>query len=168
MISKYMTAITDKKLRDKMMKEKTLEMKEAIELIRHNTYEKKNKENTIPEALITTKEKQLIKEEPIQRIEKFGNRTKSKMTGTRQCSFATARIGVHKCPALESNCNNCGKKGHHARAWRQKQINNRTVKKLTEVTANETNESLSESDESIYHIEEKRTSKKNRNITQRK
>ena len=53
------------------MKEKTLEMKKAIELRKQNTYEKKNKKNTTPEALITTKEKQLIKEEPIQRIEKI-------------------------------------------------------------------------------------------------
>ena len=71
---KYMTAITDKKLEFKMMKEKTLEMKKTIELIKQNTYEKKNKKNTIPEALITTKENQLIKEEPIQRMEKFGTR----------------------------------------------------------------------------------------------
>ena len=69
-----MTAITDKKLRDKLLKEKTLEMKKTIEMIKQNTYEKKNKKNTIPEALITTKEKQMIKEEPIQRVEKFGTR----------------------------------------------------------------------------------------------
>ena len=34
LISKYMTAITDKKLRDKLMKEKTLEMKKTIEMIK--------------------------------------------------------------------------------------------------------------------------------------
>ena len=66
--SKYMTAITDKNLRDKLMKEKTLEMKKTIELTKQKTYEKKNKKNTIPEALITTQEKQIIKEEPIQRM----------------------------------------------------------------------------------------------------
>ena len=68
LISKYMTAITDKKLRDKIMKEKTLELKKVIELIKQSTYEKKNKKNTIPEALISTKEKQIIKEEPKQRM----------------------------------------------------------------------------------------------------
>ena len=66
-----MTAITDKKLRDKIMKEKTLELKKRIELIKQNTYEKKNKKNTIPKALISSKEKQLIKEEPIQRTGRF-------------------------------------------------------------------------------------------------
>ena len=38
-----MTAITDKKLRDTRMKEKTLKMKKAIEFIKQNTYEKTNK-----------------------------------------------------------------------------------------------------------------------------
>ena len=61
LISKYMTAITDKKLRDKIIvKEKTLELKKEIELIKLNTYEKKNKKNTIPKFLISTKEKHII------------------------------------------------------------------------------------------------------------
>ena len=57
LISKYMTAMTDKKLRDKTMKEKSLELKKIFELIKPNTYKKKNKKNTIPEALIASKEK---------------------------------------------------------------------------------------------------------------
>ena len=57
-----MTAITDKKLQDKIMKEKTLELKKIIELIKQNTYEKKKKKNTKPEPLISTKQKQIIKE----------------------------------------------------------------------------------------------------------
>ena len=81
LISKYMTAITDKKLRDKMMKEKTLELKETIELIKQNTYEKKNKKNTIPEALISTKERHIIKEVPIQRMEKTRDKTKNQNYG---------------------------------------------------------------------------------------
>ena len=55
LISKYMTAITDKKRRDNIIKEKTLELKKIIELIKHNTYGKKNQKNTITEALISTK-----------------------------------------------------------------------------------------------------------------
>ena len=50
-----MTAITDKKLRDKIMKEKTLELKKVIELIKQNSYEKKKKNNRIPEVFISTK-----------------------------------------------------------------------------------------------------------------
>ena len=66
LIYKYMTAIIDKISRDKMMKEKTLEFKKTIELIEQNTYETKNKKNPIPKALNLAKEKQTIKEEPIQ------------------------------------------------------------------------------------------------------
>ena len=74
LISKYMTAITDIKLRDKIREEKTLELKKVIELIKQNTNEKQNKKNTIPESLISTKEKHIIKEEPIQRMERFDTR----------------------------------------------------------------------------------------------
>ena len=121
-----MTAITDKKLRDKLMKEKTLEMKKTIEMIKQNTYEKKSKKNTIPEALITMKEKQIIKEEPIQRMEKFGTRPKTKTTGNRPCRFCNALnwSPIHKCPAHDSNCNNCGKKRHYARVCKQRTKNN--------------------------------------------
>ena len=38
-----MTAITDEKLLDKRMKEKTLDVKKTIEQIKQNAYEKKNK-----------------------------------------------------------------------------------------------------------------------------
>ena len=57
LISKFMTAITEKKLLDKLMKEKKPEMKKTIEMIKQNTYEKKNNKNTIPEALISTEKK---------------------------------------------------------------------------------------------------------------
>ena len=56
-ISKYMNAITDKNVQDKMMKEKTLENKKIFELMKQITYEKKNKKNTLPEALILNKER---------------------------------------------------------------------------------------------------------------
>ena len=135
LISKYMTAITDKKLRDKPMKEKTvLEMKKTFEMIKQNTYEMKNKRNTKPEALITTKEKQTIKEEQIQRMIKFGTRPKTRTTGNRPCRFCNAPnwSPIHKCPAQDSNCNDCGNKGHYARVCKQRIQNKRTVRKLTE------------------------------------
>ena len=106
LISKNMTAITDKKLRDKMMKEKTLELKKTINLIKQNTNEKKNKKNTIPEALISAKERNTIKEKTIQRREKFGTRPRSKITGNRPCRLCGAPnwTPLHKCPALETKC----------------------------------------------------------------
>ena len=112
--------------------------------------------------------KQLIEKEPIQRLEKFGARAK-KITGTQPCRSCNNPnwSPSYKCPPSESNCNDCGKRGHYARACRQRQNTNRTVKKFTAEIMDEPNESLSESDESVLHIEE-RTSKKNRNIIQRK
>ena len=75
-----------------------------IELLEQNTYEKKNKKNTIPEALLSTKEKHK-KEEPIQQMEKFGVRPKTWATVNRPCSFCGAPIWtqLHKCPAIETN-----------------------------------------------------------------
>ena len=52
LISKFLTAITDTKLRDKLLKEKKLELKKTIEMIKQNTYERQNRKNTIPDALI--------------------------------------------------------------------------------------------------------------------
>ena len=163
-----MTAITDKKLRDKTMNGKTLELKKRIELIKQNTYENKNEKNTIPEALISTKEIYIIKEEPIQRMKRFGTRPKNKQFGNRTCRFCNAPnwTPIHKCPALEANCNKCGKKGHYAKACRQKFNNNRTVKRLTEEEINEPDEPTSDSDESIHHIKEiKKTNEMNKHFT---
>ena len=61
-----MNAITNKKLRDKLIKEKILEMKKTIEKIKVNTFEKKNNKNTIPKALISNRE-EIFKEEQVER-----------------------------------------------------------------------------------------------------
>ena len=99
------------------MVSKTLELKKTNELIRRNTYEKKKK-ITIPEALISAKEKHTTKEEPIQIMEKFSMRRKNRLTGNRPCRFCNSPdwIPLHKCPAIEANCNKCGKKAHYAKA----------------------------------------------------
>ena len=108
--------------------------KKTIELIKQNTYEKKNKKNTKPEALISTKEKHAIKEEPIQRMERFGTRPKTTPTGIRSCRCCGIPnwTPLHQCQAIETNCNESGKRGYYAKVCRQKYRNNRTVKKLTE------------------------------------
>ena len=82
--SKFLTAILDKKFRDKLLKEKKPEMKKAIEMIKQNTYGKKLKKNTIPEALILNREKE-IKEEPKQRMDKFNTRPRNKFNNNRPC-----------------------------------------------------------------------------------
>ena len=100
-----MTAITDEKLQAKLMKEKTLELKKTVELIKQNTYEKKNKKNTVPEALISAKEKRVIKEEAIKRMERFGTKPKNKTTVNRPCRYCEVQnwTPMHKCPATETN-----------------------------------------------------------------
>ena len=156
LIWKYMTAITDKNLQYKIMKEKFLQMKKTIELIKQNTYEKKNKKNTIPEALISRKEKHIIKEEPIQRMERYGAKPKNKKFGNRPCRYCNAPnwTPLHKWPATEVNCNKCGKKGHYAKACRHKFSSSRTVKRLTEDEMKDPNKSSFESEEDIQHIKE--------------
>ena len=73
---------------------------------------------------------------------------------------------MHKCPALDANCNKCGKKGHYAKACRQKTNNNRTVKRLTEDEPNELDRSSSESEESIHLIKEmKKIDETNKHFT---
>ena len=52
---KFMTAIRDKKLPDKLMKEKKPQMKKTIDMIKQNTCEKKINKNSIPEALISNR-----------------------------------------------------------------------------------------------------------------
>ena len=154
LISKFMTAITDKKLRDKLMKEEKPEIKKALEMIKQNTYGKKNNENTIPEAIISNREKE-IKEEPIQRMDKFNTRPRNKFNNNRPCRFCNAPnwSQTHKCPALDQTCNNCGKKSHFARACRQKENYKRKIRNLTATENSTFGEESDESESSIYRIE---------------
>ena len=68
-------------------------MKKTIEMIKQNTYEMKNDRNTIAEALISSRETE-FKEEPIQRMDKFNSRPRTKFNNNRPCRF---------CNELESN-----------------------------------------------------------------
>ena len=118
--------------------------------------------------MISSKEKQIIKEEPILRMERFGTRPKNENFGNRTCRFCTAPnwTPMHKCPALDANCNKCGKKGHYAKACRQKTNNNRTDRRLTEDEPNESDISSSESEKSIHHIKEiKKIDETNKHFT---
>ena len=110
----------------------------------------------------------MIKEEQIQRRERFGTNPKNEQFGNQPCRFCNAPnwSPIHKCPALDANCSKCGKKGHFAKACRQRTYNNRTVKRLTEDGTQQPNEPTSESGESIHHIKEiKAIEEKNKHYT---
>ena len=98
-------------------------MKKTIEFIEQNTniYEKKNKKNITPDALISEKELKQIKEEPIQRQErKFVDKPRPKTYPGKHCTFCGSPNWnpIHKCPAKEANCRNCEKRGHFANVCR--------------------------------------------------
>ena len=92
------------------MKEKALDGPEIVEQIQQNTYDRKNKENTIPEALKPTREEG-IKEELIHRLTytgKYGTRPKAK-SEERNCRYCNAPNWNpnHECTARESKRLNC-------------------------------------------------------------
>ena len=67
-----------------------------------------------------------MKEEPIQRMERFGTRPKNKNFGNRACRFSTAPHWTprHKYPALDVNRNKCSKKRHKSLQTGDKQQTN--------------------------------------------
>ena len=81
LISKFITSITDKKLQEKLIREKTLNLKTTVELITQNNYDRRHKQSTMPTALAKDEE---IKEEPNQKIQpkyktdKYGNTAQKK------------------------------------------------------------------------------------------
>ena len=65
-ISKFIASVTGKKLRERLIREKTLNFKTTVDLVTQDSYDKRHKQSTIPPALAKEKE---IKEEPIQKIQ---------------------------------------------------------------------------------------------------
>ena len=119
------------------------------------TYTKrKSNKNTILEALISNREKE-IEEEPIQRMGKFNTRPRDKFNNNRPCRICNAPnwSQTHKCPALDQTCNNCGKKGHFARTCRHKENYKRKIRNVTETENSQIGEESDESESSIYRIE---------------
>ena len=72
LISKLITSKPDKKLREKLIREKTLNLKTTVELIAQDSFDRRHKQSTIPPALAKDKE---IKQEPIQNPNKTISRT---------------------------------------------------------------------------------------------
>ena len=77
--SKFITSVTDKKLQEKLIREKTLNMKTTMDLVTQDSYDKRYKQSTIPPALAKEKES---KEEPIQKIQPRNKQNYRKYTET--------------------------------------------------------------------------------------
>ena len=73
---------------------------------------------------------------------------------SRPCRFCNAPnwSPKHKCPALDQICNNCGKKVHFARAFRQRENFNNKLRNVTE-TEKSIGEESDDSESRIYRIE---------------
>ena len=65
-LTKFITSITDKKLPDKLIREKTLNLKTTVELVAQNSFDRRHKQSTIPSALPKDKE---IMQEPVEKFQ---------------------------------------------------------------------------------------------------
>ena len=91
LIAKFITIITDNKIRDDLMKERFSDVKKRVEPILKNICERKNKKNTTPEALISTREREM-KEGPLhkQRVSELTEQDRK----TKTADFETHQIEI--------------------------------------------------------------------------
>ena len=111
---------------------------------------KKNKKNTIPEALITTTtKKQIIKEEPIQRMENSVSDQKQNLPKPDRVDSEPDTNVLPWNPIATT----AGRR-EILQGCADRELTTEKLKKITDEQLEEPNESPSESDESIHHIEE--------------
>ena len=116
---KFVPSITDRKIRQKLLKEEKLYVPKVVEQLQRNTYDRKKKKSTIPDGLISNRIKKL-KEEPIHKIThsgRYGTRPKErrKERNCRYCGSPNWNPN-HKCSNRKSVCHNFKKIGHYAKA----------------------------------------------------
>ena len=106
LISKFITSITDEKLRDKLIKEKSLTIKQLNEFLKQDSYDKIHGKNLMPKNPVE------VKSEPIQKIQRRNQKIQD-----RECYFCGKQNWTKEpeCPGRNSNGNKCNKKGHFAK-----------------------------------------------------
>ena len=70
-LSNFITSITDRKLPDKLLNKEDLDVLKVVEDIKLDTYDRKIKKNTLPDALVSNPEKK-SREKPIQKTTHTG------------------------------------------------------------------------------------------------
>ena len=161
-----MTAITDKKNARQVDERNNIRTEKDGRVDRSDHLREEEQEKHDPGGTNFGKKKQVIKEKPIQRLERFGLRPKTRPIGNRPCKLCGVSnwTPLHRCQATETNCNKCGKRGHYAKVCGQKYTNNRTVRRLTKEEPDDRSETSSESNESIHHTKEiKKIEEKHKN-----
>ena len=100
LISKFKTSIADRKLRNKLLNEKDWNVPDIAKQIQQNTYDRKNRKNTIPDA-VKTNRKNEIKLEPTHKViytGKYEKDRKNKIVDT-----AKHQIGIATTNAQPQN-----------------------------------------------------------------
>ena len=96
LISKFITSITDKNIWEKLIREKTPNLKFTKDLVTQDSYERRHKQSTMPPTLVKEKE---TKEETIQKYNRETNKTTGKTPKqerrTITVEFADSKIGHH-------------------------------------------------------------------------
>ena len=126
------------KTSEKLIREKTLNLKTTIELITQDNYDRRHKQSTIPPALAKDKE---IKQEPIQKIQakQFREQQKQKTNNRGFCGQQNW-TPQHNCPGKTVKCKNCQKTGHFARVCCTKPNKTKRINYLEDLTFEEDNE----------------------------
>ena len=108
LITKFIISITDKELREKLIRENSQNLKTTMDLITQGSYEKRHKQSTIPPALAKEKEK---KEEPIQKKQPRNKQNHRKITNTNalqrrwDATTATKKDTSRECAAAKQTDN---------------------------------------------------------------
>ena len=122
------------------MEEKDLDVPKVVKQIQQNAYDRENKTRTIPEALISNRERD-FKEEPLHKTTYTGqNGTRSeerqKDRNCRQCETPNWNPTL-ECPARDAKCHNCEKKCRLAKKCRFEQRKRQEIKEQTETAQTE-------------------------------